>query len=214
MSWAALDPLFDPTEELPLRVVIGVDLGQSKDYTTVVINRITSMWDERKRHNIQFIHRFRLGTSYPAIVRQLASFLAELPKDIPEDPILAVDMTGVGRPVVDMMRDAGLSPIGVTITGGADWSRTSSSMISVPKKLLASTMQVLLQTGRIKIAEDMPLTPILIRELEGFRVKISATGNESFEAWRQTEHDDIVLAAAIACWCGERPMTRPTVRLI
>ena len=53
-------------------------------------------------------------------------------------------------------------------------------------------MQVLLQSSRLKIAEEMPLTPILIRELEGFRVKISSTGAESFESWRASEHDDLL----------------------
>jgi hypothetical protein len=38
-----------------------------------------------------------------------------------------------------------------------------------------------------------------------FKVKINInTGNESFEAWRERDHDDLVLAVALACWFGER----------
>jgi hypothetical protein len=31
-----------------------------------------------------------------------------------------------------------------------------------------------------------------------------ATGHESPEAWRERDHDDLVLAVALAVWCGER----------
>jgi hypothetical protein len=31
-----------------------------------------------------------------------------------------------------------------------------------------------------------------------------ATGLDSYEAWREEDHDDLVLAVAMACWCGER----------
>jgi hypothetical protein len=32
--------------------------------------------------------------------------------------VLAVDATGVGKPVVDLLRERGLAPMAVTITGG------------------------------------------------------------------------------------------------
>jgi hypothetical protein len=36
-------------------------------------------------------------------------------------------------------------------------------------------------------------------------VKINiATGHDSYEAWREGDHDDLVLAVALACWTGER----------
>jgi hypothetical protein len=37
-----------------------------------------------------------------------------------------------------------------------------------------------------------------------FKVKINiATGSESFEAWRQKDHDDLVLAVAMPGWFAE-----------
>jgi hypothetical protein len=38
-----------------------------------------------------------------------------------------------------------------------------------------------------------------------FRIKMNvATGHESFGAWRERDHDDLVLAVALACWLGEK----------
>ena len=39
---------------------------------------------------------------------------------------------------------------------------------------------------------------ILIRELETFRVKITEAANETFGAWREGQHDDLLLAVALA----------------
>jgi hypothetical protein len=37
-----------------------------------------------------------------------------------------------------------------------------------------------------------------------FKVKVNlATGHDSYEAWRESVHDDLVLAVALACWHGE-----------
>jgi hypothetical protein len=40
----------------------------------------------------------------------------------------------------------------------------------------------------------------LADELLAFRAKISARGHHTSEAWRESDHDDLVLALALACW--------------
>jgi len=40
----------------------------------------------------------------------------------------------------------------------------------------------------------------LARELETFQVKLTEAGNETFESWRERDHDDLVLAVALVCW--------------
>ncbi len=42
-----------------------------------------------------------------------------------------------------------------------------------------------------------------MRELGTFTVRITEAGNESSEAWREKDHDDLVLAVALACWAAE-----------
>lgn len=104
---------------------------------------------------------------------------------------------------MDLLRQKGLRPRGVTITEGdkgspegADWR--------VPKRELVSTIQVLLQGGRLKIAEELPNAAVLIQELLHFRVKIDlVTAHDSYGPWRERVHDDLVLAIALACWYGQ-----------
>jgi hypothetical protein len=58
-----------------------------------------------------------------------------------------------------------------------------------------------LQNERLKIAKELELAPILKKELLNFRVKVDPkTAHDSYEHWREGDHDDLVLATALACW--------------
>jgi hypothetical protein len=60
------------------------------------------------------------------------------------------------------------------------------------------------RTRRLAVAKSLPLAAVLVSEMEQFTMKVSAeTGNETYESWRDREHDDIVLALALAVWWGE-----------
>jgi hypothetical protein len=62
-----------------------------------------------------------------------------------------------------------------------------------------------LSTGRLQIAKGLELGETLREELYNFRLKVNiATTNISYEAWRENESDDIVLAAALAAWGADR----------
>jgi hypothetical protein len=55
----------------------------------------------------------------------------------------------------------------------------------------------------------MALVDELVQELENFKIKVNIdTANASFEAWRDRDHDDLVLALALACWWCERRWRR------
>ena len=54
-------------------------------------------------------------------------------------------------------------------------------------------------------ARGMRLVPELVKELENFKVKVNIqTAHDSYEAWRESDHDDLVLALALACWWAEQ----------
>jgi hypothetical protein len=61
---------------------------------------------------------------------------------------------------------------------------------------------ILFSSRRLNIVE-VPERALLIREAQNFSVKITEAGNEVFENWRDSEHDDLVLALALACWAAE-----------
>jgi hypothetical protein len=80
----------------------------------------------------------------------------------------------------------------------------------VPKRDLVASVQAALQSGTLKFAADLPLAPTLIQEMLNFRVTISDAGHDSYSAWRENQHDDLVLATMLAAWWAQRPTPKPT----
>jgi hypothetical protein len=123
-----------------------------------------------------------------------------------EEPDLLVDATGVGRPVVDLFRERGLKYKAITITGGNKVTVASlGGGYGVPKRDLIGALEVPFHSGRLKVAAGLALWETLRSELQTFRRKVSlTTGMDTYEHWRESDHDDLVLAAALACWGAER----------
>jgi hypothetical protein len=77
-------------------------------------------------------------------------------------------------------------------------------MARLPKKKLVGALQALLQTRRLHIASRLAEAPQLVKELENFRVNVTLARNDSPASWCEGLRDDLVLAAALAVWMGER----------
>jgi hypothetical protein len=213
---------------------LGLDLGQASDPTALaILERIEPPQGSIPRDEYAIVHatsgagvkivkpgrtvapseipqpsfhgrhleRVRLGTSYPDVATHVLRLLEAPP--LKGKTELVVDATGVGRPVVDMLVQRGLEPVAITITGGDQV--TYDRGWRVPKRDLVGAVQVLLQTERLKFAQDIPAVPTLVQELLAFRVKIDPlTAHDSYGAWREGAHDDLVLAVAVAAWWGQR----------
>ena len=207
----------------PVMFCVGVDLGQSRDFSTIVVNELNlatrTYYQEHPRepnslpsvlreetvahHRLRHIERIPLGTSYPDVLERVAAVMRLVPV-LPRPPMAIFDQTGVGRPVVDLARRMELQPYGVTITAGSQ-EKLERNEAHVAKKILASVIAVALDTERLTVVANGPHVEVLKEELRNFRVKITAdTGNEKLEAWRDSQHDDLVLGAALAVWAGER----------
>ncbi len=199
--------------------ILGVDLGQTQDYTALCVLERTQVDTGRciKRtgqapevvyenyYAARHLERLPINTPYPAQVVRVKELYDRLKAQGPL-PLLVVDQTGVGRPVVDMLRAAALTPTAVTITGGDAVSRDGRDY-RVPKRDLVSTVSVLLQADRLTIAERLKERANLTAELDAFKVSINLKGHDSYGndvgPWRENPHDDLVLAVALAAWYGE-----------
>ena len=183
-------------EKVRPRYFVGLDLGQTSDYTAMAVVEKTEAG-----LSVSSLERVN-GRPYPNIVSRVADYLSRPP--LADQYLLVVDATGVGRGVVDMIRSAGISPIALTITGAA---RVTGSKRAprVPKVDLIEGLLLAFQSGTIKIAAELEHAPTLSRELTELRRKISANGHVSFGVWREGEHDDLILALAMAVWTAERP---------
>ena len=215
---------------------MGVDLGQQRDYTAISVTEKVLLptgtytrepyfdWDTHRtrwhsveqgkpEYRVRHLERPSLGTSYLEVVERILELLASLGDT---ELVLAVDTTGVGRPVADVLkahlkrwleshRHVRLTTGWITITGGDSVTKAEGGGLRVPKRDLASAPLVLMQNGQLKIAQEMALAETLRKELLNFKVKINlATAHDSYEAWREGDHDDLVLSVALACWAGER----------
>ncbi len=152
------------------------------------------------------LERPPLGTSYPAINQRLKDLIARLPAH--KRLNILVDRTGVGRPVVDLMREEKLKIIPITITAGGTVKGSVYGGYNVPKKELVSNLAIQFQADRLKISRALPEAAQIVEELQNFKMKITLAGNDTYEAWRESDHDDLVLAAAMAAclWREEAPV--------
>ena len=60
--------------------------------------------------------------------------------------------------------------------------------------------------GRLKVARGLRGAQALKAELLAFRVRVSPRGHDAYAG--AGEHDDLVIAAALACWRGQCGATR------
>ena len=174
--------------------VCGLDLGQAADPSALCV--IERAGEEL---HVRHLQRFPLRTPYP----QIREAVKALMRQLPPPAVLIIDQTGVGRAVYDIFVEAGLRPLGVTITGG-DKVTWDGDRVRVPKRDLAGALSVSLDNHRLRIAADLTEARTLENELLNFRAKITTAGNDTYEG-RSGIHDDIVLATAIAAWYAIRP---------
>jgi hypothetical protein len=166
---------------------LGVDLGQAQDPTAIAVVEMR----EPEIH-VRRLERVPLGTPYPQVIERIAALMERLPV-----ASLVVDAMGVGRPVIDQMRETGLEPVPVTITGGR-FTSYDGTMWRVPKKALLRPLVAAMDAGGLKVAKSLREAKAFQRELLAFQRRITLTGHSAFEG--VGAHDDLFVAAALACW--------------
>lgn len=206
-------------ERLLVMFYIGVDLGQRVDPSAyAVVERfepavhsfdyarwckvIEPLPDE---YVVRSLRRISLGTPYTKVVDRLV--------EVSNDPRvkgncrMVLDATGVGLPVVDMLKAAapGCAIMPVVLTSGVE-EHFDGKVWRVPKLELFARLQLLLEQKRLRISKQTRDAPALVRELldvRGYegrrrgRVRLGAEG--------VGEHDDLVMAVALAVWTGRKP---------
>ena len=161
---------------------------------------LSALLSQQPVYQVRHMERLPLGTPYPAIIAHVGRLISRVP-----GAKLAIDFTGVGRPVFDLFHFAGISPIGVLITGGTVPSQ-EGHILSVPKLSLISRLKLYSIKGNYEYTKTYPTRQILVRELQDFKVEYTAAGNITFNA-RVGKHDDLLLALAIACWVAHGGMS-------
>src|SRR5919108_6085256 len=115
-------------------VAVGVDLGQKRDPTAIAVVEPQRREQDGRSEDFyitRFLERLPLGTPYPAIAQRVQTVIANIQRQVAEsDPprfgmpppsatiTLYVDGTGVGQPVVDLLKGAGVRLRPVYFTHG------------------------------------------------------------------------------------------------
>jgi hypothetical protein len=196
----------------PVEIWVGLDLGKNQDYSALcVVQRFgrCPAWEFAVRH----LKRWPLGTGYPTVIGDTKALVEKLPASLkdagetgPVHIMLCVDATGVGIGVYDFVVEAKIPCVHwpIMIHGGRETTTDGRGVHHVPKIELVSAVNRALSAGRLHVA-DLPLAPVLRRELSTFTVKVNpTTGNETYESWRERDHDDIVLSVAMAVHTASR----------
>jgi Terminase RNaseH-like domain len=201
------------------RVHIGIDLGQVKDPTAICVAKVEQVWRGRGRdvtdkynrvrkekvfeteYTAHFLERLPLGTSYPDVAKRIVEIL--------KNPLLLkiqrqayIDITGVGRPVFQMVEEACkdekdtynviLKPI--SFTSGKNYDREKGSL---GKAYLVSRMQALLQEQLVH-APDTPEARATLEELRVYEIKVDDDGKDTYGA-KTGKHDDLATCLGLAC---------------
>jgi hypothetical protein len=200
---------------------VGADLGQSQDPTALALveraeyrgnwNAVNYAYDIKAAINLRYLVRLPLGTTYPNVVGRIQEVMGSKTLESGTSRHLVVDATGVGRPVIDLLQaermPCRLWP--VTITSGTG-ETFGTDGYKVPKRDLIVGVQLMLQNGELNIASGLADGEALKRELSSMRVSMTAGGREKFGA-QSGEHDDLVLAVALAVWGLKKVTQRKTV---
>jgi hypothetical protein len=192
----------------------GLDLGLTQQFTALAVLECTEAADPQasqrrvKHYAVRHLERFLLGTPYTEVAARVSTLFGVPPL---QRSSLAVDLTAVGPPVMRLLSRARVQARlrAVFVTGGQEAQLDEMSGWRVPKTNLVSTLQILLQSRRLKVASDLPEAQTLVQELQTFQLKVTVSAAAALtpEAWRDRPHDDLVLAVAIAAWEGENLRT-------
>lgn len=188
---------------------VGLSIGPPSETTGLVVVETTDREDlagrphpflpdaaaPGKLHAVRHLQRFPPGTSYAEVVAAVGKIL-----DLLDDPLVAVDVTGVGAPIAALLSWPKVSTRRVTLTAGERDEHSYHPRL--PRLDVAATVQLVLQEGRLSVAPG-PLAEGLARDLRTFNPRPSA-GAASELAWRDRPSDDLVYALAVALREAER----------
>ncbi len=193
-------------------ITIGIDIGQKRDPTAICVAEF-----QRRRIDgrdemhfiVRHLERLPLGTPYPEVSRRAADVAEGVLKKARISPVLYVDATGVGQPIVDMLKERApqyvkIVPVYFTYGDRAVVSKEYPPQVSLGKAFLVSRLQALLQTGRLHLPQSRD-SEALREELLNYEIRVTENANDTYGAFRVGTHDDLVTALGMAVQADQPP---------
>jgi hypothetical protein len=185
---------------------IGVDLGQRRDYTAVVVveqrieptgakDSVTYEKVWRRRLIVRKAARLKLGTEFHRIVNTVAG-LTMHPALEGKLVTTAVDATGMGLVVTEQLQMRRLRGelYPVVITGGVEMKYRAGFYPTPRTDILLGVVQAF-EVDQLEVASEVKGWEVLVEELRSMR-KTPGVGGPRFES--EGQHDDMVFALGLA----------------
>ena len=184
---------------------LGLDLGKRQDHTALVAVELTFQNGPKNPVTqgvpllpiltVRHVDRLALDSptlNIPRWVRDVAQRFAPSCYAPKQRGTLLVDATGNGHTVVELLQ---AQPIPnyttkpICISGGQISHQLKGGYTSVPRADLLTSLKVAIESEKLKLHATAPGMDLLLRELQQFKT-----------AGDQGEHDDLVIALALAVW--------------
>ncbi len=147
--------------------------------------------------------RYPLGTRYVDIAENLA-FRVRQAENQGFGVKCAVDATGVGDGVIEILQEAGLHgrvwPVVLTGGSGDTGHLPGKSRHSLTKTQLFYRLRVAMETGRTVLVHNMKGRELLLDELRSVEERRTRLGYLTVSGKANGGYDDLAFAAALAQW--------------
>jgi hypothetical protein len=190
---------------------IGIDLGRDSDHSAIavasVFRRVGAAVDPYTgarpvtwQLEVSHLEQVPKSVEYTTVMDRIGRTVRRLGHQTPygyKQPSIqvALDAAGPGSIGAELIRkqQLSISLYPIIITGGEESHALKSGSTSVPRKELLHTLRILVESGALNFSHSLRHRERLVRECAG--VKASGTS---------ADHDDLVIAVALAAWRATR----------
>lgn len=188
--------------------VVGVHVAQGREFSAIAVAQIESRRDEDREkskpdwhYTVRFLERLSPGTSYPKLASRLGEVCANVTRLAGGRPTLVVNVTGLGSPVADFLKDEVSDADrvwAVHFNHGAERGEDRDRReVVLGKAYLVSRIKVLLVRGYLQLPET-PDARKLAEELLEYEIRPGQVANDLPGAFKVGTRDELVTAVGLA----------------
>ncbi len=181
------------------RFLFGVSIGVDRNTTALAV--MERLAGARSIYIVKKLERMAENSS-PEMVADRA-FAIRMSDDLRDHKVdLFVDISAAGAAALRPMKSLKQSPFGFFITSGTKIARDRRE-VTLPRRDVVTTGKMLLEGGRLQIAQELEDAVLLRDALLGCPTEVEAGA----DAWRAGRNEDYVMAVLIPVWYAENYIT-------
>ena len=189
---------------------VGIKISQRSNPSAICVtdseDRPFRDTKRQERHLlVRHLERLPAGTPFPDIADRVEQVVEQLAERSDTSPTLFLDATGLGQPIVDLVKqrlERG-KLVSVFFTFG-DRRSQEGTVITLGKAFLVAELQTLLQTHRLHLPET-PQARTLAADLLDYEIRLEPDANERYGAFSVGHQDDLVTALGLAVQTWKAP---------